>query len=150
MKSAVGAALAEAKIEADKVATAIEHNLKALADEAAGYEFLFIDLQQIISKPHCDFINLVKLRKADHLQAEEARKNAERLQAEQASQAKSQQDNGELHELPNALQSSEGEQVAAKNTAISVWANTHGVSDSALSELADILKHEYNINIAAA
>lgn len=78
MKDAVADTLAKAKIEANRIAVAIEDNLKVLASEAEDYEFLFSDLQQVITKDHADFINLVKARVIEHQQAEEARLTAER------------------------------------------------------------------------
>lgn len=88
MKDAVADTLAKAKIEANGIAEAIQINLQSLEAEAGGYEFLFIDLQQIITKDHADFINLVKARVIEHKQAEESRLAAERERIRQEEQAK--------------------------------------------------------------
>ncbi len=79
MKDAVSDALAKGKIEANRIASLIETNLKTLLDEAEGYDFLFNDLQHIATKEAGDFSNLVKARISEHKQAEEEKA---RLQSE--------------------------------------------------------------------
>ncbi len=125
-----------------------------MATEARGYEFLFNDLQQIVTKGHGDFINLVKLRKAEHIQAEESRINAEQQAAAQASQGKPQQDNDALRELSNTLQSTEAylpaKPESAKNTelswSLSSWKNRNDISHEAVNELIELLA-SFGINI---
>lgn len=134
MKSAVGSALAEAKIEANKVAVIIEDNLQVLVNEAEGYEFLFSDLQQIVTKPHGDFINLVKLRKAEHVQAEESCRNAERLEAEQAYQEPLQQ-----------ARSATTKHIEL-SWSLSSWKIRNEISSEAFDELIDLLE-SFGINI---
>lgn len=74
MKDAVGTTLANAKIEANRIADLIQANLKHL-DDHADHASLFPDKAAIIAKASDDFRALVAKRVADH-KAEEARREA--------------------------------------------------------------------------
>ena len=83
------AELARAKIEADSAARLIRANLGVLNEQASEYRFLFNDLQSLIVKPLDDFTATVKMRIAEHKQAEEKRleQERERIRAEEQAAA---------------------------------------------------------------
>lgn len=83
------AELARAKIEADSAARLIRANLGVLNEQASEYSFLFNDLQNLIVKPLDDFTATVKMRIAEHKQAEEKRleQERERIRAEEQAAA---------------------------------------------------------------
>lgn len=74
-------ALAQAKISADAAGRAIRANMATFQQQAAGFEFLFADLGQIVHKAGDDFAALVQSRIATHKAAEE-RKAREKAEAE--------------------------------------------------------------------
>lgn len=78
LRDAVATELARAKIEANEVADKIEANLKALAEHAAGSDFLFHDLASLLLKAPDDFVLVVKSRVSEHRVAEEKRLAAQR------------------------------------------------------------------------
>lgn len=75
--------LASSKIAADALARAIRANVATFQQQAAGLEFLFADLGQIVHKAADDFAAVVQTRIAQHREAE-ARREAERQAAEAA------------------------------------------------------------------
>ncbi len=75
MRDKIGAALANAKIEANAIADRIQANKEACADCA----HLFPDFGQVCQKDYNDFLNLMGARKA-----EADRREAERLEADRA------------------------------------------------------------------
>lgn len=79
LQDAADCELARAKIEANTLAERIEANLATLREQAAGFEFLFADAQQLVLKAADDLAATIKSRIADHQQAEEQA----RLQREQ-------------------------------------------------------------------
>lgn len=88
MKSACDDLMAQAKIEANEIASTVRGNLKQIDEHAADYRFLFNDLNMIVTKPAEDFAAIVKARIADY-QAEQAKKEAEqKAREEAAAQAK--------------------------------------------------------------
>ena len=76
--SAIGVAMANAKIAADQQAVDVRAKLVWLSENAAEHRALLADLQQLIAKPMDDFKLVVKARIDAHSQAEEARLEAER------------------------------------------------------------------------
>lgn len=74
LRDAVDTAVANAKIAANEVAADVRAKLAWHKEAAAGHEFLFADLQQIIGKPRADFELTVTSRIAAHkeLQAKAA------------------------------------------------------------------------------
>ncbi len=74
--------LATAKIAAEADARAIRENVTTFEAQAAGLEFLFADLGQIVHKAHDDFAALVTARIATHKAAEAARE--EKRKADEA------------------------------------------------------------------
>lgn len=66
IKSAVNQVVADAKIEADRLATLVRANLKILTDAGKEHWGLFPDLQQTCSKPSDDFSLLVTSRISSH------------------------------------------------------------------------------------
>jgi putative phage-type endonuclease len=82
MQDKLDVLLAITKIEADLEARAIRANVSHFHAQAAGFEFLFADLGQIVHKADDDFAALVSSRIAAHKSAE-AEREAKR-QAEEA------------------------------------------------------------------
>ena len=68
---AIDEELARAKIEANRVTDHIDANLRAYRERANGFETLFADLQQIITKEKADFTLLVQSRIDAHKAAQE-------------------------------------------------------------------------------
>lgn len=81
MQDALDTALAGAKIEADGYARVVRGNVATFQAEAAGFEFLFADLGQVVHKAADDFKALVTARIGTH-KANEERKARERAEAE--------------------------------------------------------------------
>ena len=79
MQDALDTALAGGKIAADTAARVVRGNVAAFQAEAAGFEFLFADLGQLVHKAADDFKAVVSSRIATHkaAEAEKARKAAE-------------------------------------------------------------------------
>ena len=107
LQDAADTAVANAKIEADRIAREIRASIDALKSEAEGYESLFPDGGQLVtSKSADDLSNLAKARIAEHQEQErqraereararqmheEARRAREAEQAEQARAAREQE-----------------------------------------------------------
>jgi len=83
LRDAVDKVLADAKLDTNAQADEIEINLKAF-DELTGGNFrtLFPDLDKLVFKPADDFAAAVKLRLAEHKEAEEKRRQQEAEHAE--------------------------------------------------------------------
>lgn len=92
LRDAVDTELARFKIEANAVADRIQVNLTTLRELAADHVFLFADTPSIVLKAADDLAALVKMRIAEHEQAEAAKAEAlrariaeeERIKAEKA------------------------------------------------------------------
>lgn len=83
MQDALDAALANGKITADAAARALRGNMAVFKERAAGFEFLFADLSQVVHKAADDFATLVQSRISTHKTAE-AEKERLRQAAEDA------------------------------------------------------------------
>ena len=90
MQNALDTVLAGAKITADAQAKVIRANVAEFKDKAAGLEFLFADLGQIVHKAVEDFALLVRARVDAHKRAEADRLEAERQRIRAEEEAKSQ------------------------------------------------------------
>jgi predicted phage-related endonuclease len=98
LRGAIDDKIAEAKIEANRIADLIDANLKHLREHAKGYEGHFADAGQLVLKD-AEFVAMtVKTRIAD-AQAEEARraealaeKERERIRAEEADKLRKEQE----------------------------------------------------------
>lgn len=86
LRDAVDQVLADAKLEANAIADRIDANLRAYNELEDGYEMLFPDLSTLALKEPEDFQAAVKLRIAEHKDAE-AKRSEERRQAEEAQKA---------------------------------------------------------------
>jgi predicted phage-related endonuclease len=92
LRDAVDTELARFKIEANAVADRIQINLTTLRELAGAHAFLFADTASIVLKAADDLTALVKMRIAEHEQAEAAKAEAlrariveeERVKAEKA------------------------------------------------------------------
>ena len=84
----INTTLANAKADAESAARDIRTKLNWYKFNANGFEFLFADLQQIISKPSEDFGLLVRTRINDHQVAEKKREDEIKAKAEADAQAK--------------------------------------------------------------
>lgn len=92
LQDAADSELARAKIEINEKAEAIICNLENYREYAAGFEFLFSDLQDIINKKDEDFCSLVRMRIADHTAAESEKLEAERARIRAEEQAKAERE----------------------------------------------------------
>lgn len=90
LRDAVATEVARAKIAANEIADRIGVNLNTLRELAADYAFLFSDAATIVLKEPEDLLALVKLRIAEHRQAEEKRLDEERARIRQEEVAKAQ------------------------------------------------------------
>lgn len=88
MQEAINDALAKAKIQAVELERKLSKNLHFYDELVTFDRFLFTDLQHIIHKDHDDFIALVKVRIADHKEAEAKRLEAEREKIRQEEESK--------------------------------------------------------------
>jgi predicted phage-related endonuclease len=96
LRDAVDTELARFKIEANSVADRIQINLGVLRELASNHIFLFADTPSIVFKAADDLAALVKMRIAEHEQAEAAKAEAlrariaeeERVKAEAAERAR--------------------------------------------------------------
>jgi predicted phage-related endonuclease len=96
LRDAVDTELARFKIEANAVADRIQVNLTTLRELAGAHAFLFADTPSIVLKDADDLTALVKMRIAEHEQAEAAKAEAlrariaeeERVKAEAAERAR--------------------------------------------------------------
>jgi predicted phage-related endonuclease len=80
LQDAVDTELARAKIQANAIGDAISINLNSLRELSVGFEFLFVDAQQLVMKANDDLVALIKVRIGEHLQAEEKKAEAQREQ----------------------------------------------------------------------
>lgn len=78
MQDALDTLLARSKIEADTAARRVRTNQGAFKEQAAGFEFLFADLGQLVHKAPEDFNLALRARIAEHKQAEIDRQEKER------------------------------------------------------------------------
>jgi predicted phage-related endonuclease len=78
LQGAVNDELARVKIIANEIAGKIQINMSSLRELAADHAFLFADTPQIILKANDDLVTLIKMRIAEHQQAEAAKLEAER------------------------------------------------------------------------
>lgn len=84
LRNAIDTELARAKIAADSAARSIRSNAFAFKTRAAGFEFLFADLAQLVLRPAEDFCVLVDARIDKHKAAELERES--KRQAEESRQ----------------------------------------------------------------
>lgn len=78
LQDAVDTELARAKIDASQSADCIRLNLTSLAELAADHNFLFNDIQQLVTKANDDLVTLIKFRISEHDKAEEEKAEATR------------------------------------------------------------------------
>lgn len=78
MQAALDTLLAKSKIEADGAARTVRTNQTTFKRTAAGFEFLYPDLAQLLLKQPDDFAAVLTARHAAHQQAELDRQEAER------------------------------------------------------------------------
>lgn len=90
LRDAVDTELARFKIEANAVADRIQINLGVLRELASNHAFLFADTASIVLKAADDLAALVKLRIAEHEQAEAAKAEALRARIAEEERAKAQ------------------------------------------------------------
>ena len=88
LRAAADQAVADAKIEASRVGQKMQAGLAVLREEAAGYEGLFRDAQQLVQKDAEDLRAVVRDRIREQKEAEEKRQQADeaRRAAESAQQ----------------------------------------------------------------
>jgi Phage-related protein, predicted endonuclease len=86
LQDAVDTELARAKIDASQAADGIRLNLTSLAELAVDHDFLFSDVQQLVTKANDDMVTLIKFRISEHQKAEQAKADAKRIAEEQEAQ----------------------------------------------------------------
>ena len=84
MEDRLHSLLASAKVACDAQARGIRTNLSAFKEQAADFEFLFVDLSQIVHKAPDDFAATLTARISAHKAAEAAREAARKKDAEEA------------------------------------------------------------------
>ena len=92
LQNAVDSELARVKIELTETGELIDANLAALKELAVNHKFLFSDFAQLVLKPTEDLTNLIKMRIAEHEQAEAERKRIEKEQIEKAAREKAERE----------------------------------------------------------
>lgn len=90
--NAVDDEVAKAKAILNSAMEKIEPNLAFIKNEAGDYKFLFNDLAQIINQESESFQAVVKMRIAEHKQAEAEKLEAERKRIQAEEEAKSQRE----------------------------------------------------------
>ncbi|MFJ7315242.1 YqaJ viral recombinase family protein [Pseudomonas sp. NPDC098747] len=80
LQDAVDTELARAKIDTSQVADCIRFNLVSLAELTVDHEFLFGDIQQLVMKANDDLVATIKMRIANHKEAEDKKAEAQRQQ----------------------------------------------------------------------
>lgn len=118
LQDAADSELARAKIEINEKADAISYNLETYKENATGFEFLFSDLQDIVGKQSEDFCSLVRMRIADHKDAESKKLEAERMRIRAEEQAKAEREAQAKHDAEQeAKRKAEAADLAAKRAA---------------------------------
>lgn len=87
LHNAVDTMLSQSKVGADAVARDLRTKLAWYKENASSHNYLFHDLQQIITKPLDDFQLVVNTRIEQHKKSEEERIEAERQRIQQEEQA---------------------------------------------------------------
>lgn len=87
LHNAVDTLLSQSKVSADAVARDLRTKLAWYKENASSHNYLFHDLQQIITKPLDDFQLVVNTRIEQHNKAEAERLEAERQRIQQEEQA---------------------------------------------------------------
>lgn len=87
LRDAVDTELARVKIEASQLSELMGANVNSLRDLAVGYEFLFMDAQQICQKQNDDLLLLIKSRIDGHKTEEQKRIDAEVAKQVEAAKA---------------------------------------------------------------
>lgn len=86
LQDAVDTELANAKIAVDAIAAAVRGRLAWYREHAAGFEFLFADLQTVIQKGDEDFQLVVRTRIENHQRIEAEKAERQRQQQEEQRQ----------------------------------------------------------------
>ena len=123
--------LASAKVACDALARGIRANVAAFKEQAAGYEFLFVDLGQIVHKAPEDFAATLQARIAAHKEAEAARER-QRAEAEAARIAKQKAEDERVAALARQREADAAAAVAATAAAAHVVATV----EKAVAEIA--------------
>jgi len=77
-QNAVDSVIAQVKIDVGELKDKVLANLKTLRKLAVGYEALFMDTQQLITKENEDLIAVIKVRISEHETKEEEKRKTER------------------------------------------------------------------------
>jgi putative phage-type endonuclease len=100
LRNAIDTELARAKIEASRIADAIQVNLNWLREHGKDYTALFPDTGTIVLKAHDDLVNLATKRIDDHKAAEAQRLEAERERIRKEEADKLQREQAALQPTP--------------------------------------------------
>ena len=124
--------LASAKVACDALARGIRANVAAFKEQAAGYEFLFVDLGQIVHKAPEDFAATLQARIAAHKEAEAARERQRAAAAEAERIAKQKAEDERVAALARQREADAAAAVAATAAAAHVVATV----EKAVAEIA--------------
>ena len=156
LQSACDDELARVKIEANEIAELVRGNIQQLNEHAADYKFLFRDFGQICMKPAGDFAAVVKMRIAEHKEAEQKRLEAEREKIRQEEEAKARRE-AELKAQQEVAAQAQAETVAdpapAPQKALEVAAAKSGNQAPAMpdpNEMVRVLASHYGVSFQQA
>jgi len=138
LRNAVNTELARCKILIDEQAGLIRSNLKLLEEFTAEYNFLFHDIQNIITKEGDDFYNMALMRISEHKKAEEKRieEDRERIRLEEEKKAQQKVDD-EAAEKAAKAEKEALNKVAKATTDNAKKRNAENLAEVAQEEIAN-------------
>lgn len=134
MQSAINDELAKAKIALSELKDIAQTNLDTV-NQNSEYRFLFNDWGQIAFKAPEDFATLVKLRIAEHKDAEEKRRQAERDRIRKEEEAKAQ---AEAEQKAEALRKEREAKERQKAQALAQQQAKESAVDTAMTEMSSV------------
>lgn len=161
LQNAVDTELARVKKEIEAIVEVIVKNQVSFNELAKGYELLFADTNQLITKDNDGFIAIIKQRIADHkLAEEETRQREEKERAERAAKAsKAETDREEAKTImadgqkkasekkqtgtisfPNEMPKSLEDFPPSLTTSLVIWQADNEISEQAMNRLFDVLE----------
>ena len=134
MQSAINDELAKAKVALSELKDVAQANLDTI-NQHGEHRFLFNDWAQIAFKAPEDFATLVKLRIAEHKDAEEKRLQAERERIRKEEKAKAQ---AEAEQKAEALRKEQEAEERQKAQAIAQQQAKESAVDTAMTEMPSV------------
>jgi len=130
--------LADAKIAINQRADLVRVNLVEFKNNAENHRHLFADWKDLIEKPTDDFVNVIKIRIAEHEKAEQDRLEAERQRIRAEEQA-----NARLEEERRAQAAKDEEQPSTKPLKKAGFIETQPAPRPAMTEPPQVMLTEY-------